>query len=84
VLLIAAPAFSIGIVSFRLRIEQGIKERNLFVFMDTSKGTWGNPDISVLLGEKGKKALDLFIKILFVIVVIVLLGIPLSNLLKIL
>ncbi len=83
VLIIAAPAFSIGVISFRLRIEQAFKEKDLFVFMDMSKGSWGNPDISVLLGGKGKKALDIFIKIFFVIVVIVLLGIPLLNLLKI-
>ena len=73
---VVAPAFAVGAVIFRLRIEHVFRTKSFYEYMAPSEGSWANPDLSVLIGKRAEKALDLLVKILMVIILILFVSFP--------
>lgn len=70
IVLLASPFFSLLIFLLLLRVEQYLVTGKFYWFFP-KPGTLGNPIIDDILGKKGTKALNLFVKILVVLLVLV-------------
>jgi hypothetical protein len=49
----------------RLRLEHFIKTKDFHEFLLPTKGTLGNPDLSILFSTKGKKVLKILRKLIY-------------------
>lgn len=69
VLLIASPAFAIGGLIMKLRIQHFIKTKDTYEFITPTKGSLGNPDFSVYMNSTIKKLWRIFIVLLVLLLI---------------
>jgi hypothetical protein len=72
VVFVASPAFAIGSLVIKLRIQHLIETKDIYEFIMPTKGSLGNPDLSIYMGNKAKTLWRIFIGTLIVSLVAVL------------
>ncbi len=71
VILVASPAFAIGSLIMKLRLQHLIETQDIYEFIMPTKGSIGNPDLSIYMGSKTKTIWRIFIGVLIISLVIV-------------
>ena len=69
VMFVASPAFAIGSLIMKLRIQHMIETKDIYEFIMPTKGSLGNPDLSIYMGSKAKILWRILIGVLIVFLV---------------
>ena len=79
-LIVIAPGFSVAILLAFLRMEHLFKKKDFSEFLSPEKSSLGNPTIDEAIGEKGVRILNIFVKLLIVLLILAFVWVCYSNL----